>query len=49
MNALRTEFPVRMLCEVIGLASSSFYYQGQPAADADLRAAIEAIALEYPR
>jgi len=40
---------VQPLCELVGLASSSFYYQARPTNDLDLRSAIEAIALEYPR
>ena len=40
---------MRLLCEVVGLAPSSFYYHGQPADETGLREAMEAIALEWPR
>lgn len=49
MNELREELPVRLLCQVVGLAPSSFYYTAQPVDETDLRAAIETIALEWPR
>jgi putative transposase len=46
---LREGLSVQLLCELVGLASSSFYYQPMPTDDLELRSAIEAIALEYPR
>lgn len=49
MTDLRDSFPVQLLCDVVGLAPSSFYYQPEPRDDLALRSAIEAIAAEYPR
>jgi transposase InsO family protein len=49
VSGLREEVNVQLLCDLIGLASSSFYYQPVPASDLDLRSAIETIAVEYPR
>jgi transposase InsO family protein len=49
VSTLRAEFPVRLLCGIIGLAPSTFYYAGQPAAEVELRDAIEQIALAFPR
>jgi len=46
---LAREFPVRLLCRVVEVAPSSFYYQGQLIEEVELRAAIEQIALEFPR
>lgn len=47
---LRREYPVRVVCKVVGLARSSYYYQGQEVTDADeeLAKAIQAVALEWP-
>lgn len=49
MSRLSGEFPVRLLCRILDLAPSSFYYQGHAPEELDLRHAIEEIALEYPR
>ncbi|MEN9937816.1 MAG: hypothetical protein RLZZ387_4395 [Chloroflexota bacterium] len=49
MTDLRDSFPVQLLCDVVDLAPSSFYYQPEPRDDLALRSAIEAIAAEYPR
>ena len=51
MTALRQEFPVRLLCQVVGLAPSSYYYEpiGDAADDLLVRDQIEVIALEFPR
>ncbi len=49
MNAHAGEFSHTLLCRVLGLARSSLYYQPLPASDLDLRSALEAVALEYPR
>jgi putative transposase len=46
---LRDSFDVQLLCGVVGLAPSSFYYQPVARDDLALRSAIEAIAAEYPR
>jgi transposase InsO family protein len=46
---LRATFDVQLLCRVVGLAPSSFYYQPVPQDDLALRSAIETIAASYPR
>ncbi len=38
-----------MLCEVLDLAPSTYYYQSQVHDDLELREALEAVAVEYPR
>jgi len=38
-----------MLCEVVGLPASSYYYQARETDDVNLRAALEAVAVAYPR
>ena len=43
------EFGRQLLCDILGLARSTFYYQAQPADDSALREAMEEIALEFPR
>jgi transposase InsO family protein len=40
---------VRLLCSVCDLAPSTYYYAARRPDDTELRAAIEAIALEFPR
>jgi putative transposase len=40
---------VRLLCQVAGLAPSSYYYAARRRQDTALRAAIEQVALEFPR
>ena len=49
MSGLRAECDVQLLCDVIGLAPSSYYYQPMPRGDLALRSAIETIAAEFPR
>lgn len=49
VTMLRHEFSVNLLCAVLGLARSSFYYHPHPADDLTLRSAMEVIALEFPR
>jgi transposase InsO family protein len=49
VSELDKEFDVDLLCDVVGLAPSSYYYQPTPRADLELRSAIETIAAEYPR
>jgi transposase InsO family protein len=46
---LRGEFGVSLLCRVLEVPHSSFYYVAQPPDDLALRSAMEAIALEFPR
>lgn len=43
------ETSVRQLCELVGCASSSYYYRAKPVADVALRGQIEAICLDFPR
>lgn len=47
---LSGEYPVRTVCEVVGLSRSSYSYQGQTVTDEDeeLGKAIQAVALEWP-
>ncbi len=40
---------MRVLCQVLDVAPSSYYYQPHAAEDLALREALEAVALEYPR
>ena len=49
INELREKFPVRLLCRVLTVPPSSFYYQPRMGDDLELREQIEHIALEYPR
>lgn len=46
---LMEEYPVRLLCELLACAPSSFYYQPFGGNDTELRDLIEQIALEFPR
>jgi putative transposase len=48
-RTLAADSPVRLLCKVIDGPSSTYDYQAQEANDVDLRAALEAIAVEHPR
>ncbi len=43
------EFSLPVLCDVIGLARSSFYYKSQRADDSELRSSIEGACLRYTR
>jgi putative transposase len=45
---LAPAYPIALVCEVVGCARRSYYYRGQRANDPALKAAIEAIALEWP-
>jgi transposase InsO family protein len=38
-----------MLCEVVDLPASTYYYQSNKSDELDLRAALEAIAVQHPR
>lgn len=49
IGGLREEFPVRLLCRLLEVAPSSYYYQQQPVEELELRTRIEQIALEFPR
>lgn len=48
MKQLSVVYPQRLVCDVVGLSPSSYYYQSQPPDDASLRAHIETIAGEWP-
>lgn len=43
------EFSIPLLCDVIGLARSSFYYKSQRSDDSELRSDIEGVCLRYTR
>lgn len=45
---LAGEYPARLVCGVLGVAASSFYYQPSPADDRALKAAIAALAGQWP-
>ena len=49
MSMADHEFSVSVLCDVIGLARSSFYYKSQASDDSELRSDIESICLRYTR
>lgn len=48
--SLQAEYPIRVVSAVVGLARSSYYYQGQEVSDEDeeLAKAIQAVVLEWP-
>ena len=49
VNALRTEYSVRQICEVLGFTRSNLYYHvKQDPSEAMLRDEIETLALQYP-
>jgi transposase InsO family protein len=43
------EYPVRLLCDLLSCAPSSYYYRSQRQDDTKLRDLMEEIALEFPR
>jgi len=45
---LAEEYPVRLLCELLACAPSSYYYRPRKREDTELRDVIEQIALEFP-
>jgi putative transposase len=49
VKELAGEYPVRLLCQLVGLAPSSYYHESRLPADTQLRDQIEQIALLYPR
>jgi putative transposase len=49
VKQLAADYPVRLLCEVVQVPASSYYYQPRPADDLDLREALERVAVQYPR
>jgi putative transposase len=48
MSLLCERFPIKTLCEVLGLPRSSAYYQPRPAEDRPLRAALMELAGQWP-
>ena len=46
---LKDEYPVRLLCQILDVPPSSFYYRSRREKDLILREEIERIALEFPR
>jgi transposase InsO family protein len=48
IEMLSQNYPVALVCEVLGCARSTYYYQAEPPDDAELKAAIEAVAAEWP-
>ena len=49
MRRLAADYPVQMLCEVVDVPPSTYYYQSQKRDDLDLRAALETSAVTHPR
>ena len=49
VRSLSQEFPVELLCRVVALAPSTYYYQPCQPDELELRAQIEEIALAFPR
>ena len=50
VEALRTEYLVRQICETLGFTRSNLYYQPkQDTCEEVLRDEIEALALRYPK
>ncbi len=49
MSMASHKFSVPLLCDVIGLARSSFYYKSQASDDSELRRDIEGVCLRYTR
>lgn len=45
---LAQQYPVRLVCRTLGYAPSSYYYQGQPWDESELRAALQQLAGEWP-
>jgi putative transposase len=49
IGVVAQEYPVRLLCDLLACAPSSYYYQPQGRGDTQLRDTMEQIALEFPR
>lgn len=45
---LRTNYPIALICHVLGLARSTAYYQADPLDDQPLQRAITEVAAQYP-
>ena len=48
IEQLAAEYPVQIICEVLDLPRSSYYYQAHPRDDAALKAALQGVAEEWP-
>ena len=48
IKVVSADHPVALVCEVLGCSRSSYYYQEQASADAGLKEAIVAVAVEWP-
>jgi transposase InsO family protein len=46
---LKEEYPIRVLCDILDCAPSSYYYTSNRERDLQLREEIERIAMEFPR
>lgn len=42
------EYPIMVACDVVGCARSSYYYQPNQRDETEIKAAIEAVAAEWP-
>jgi putative transposase len=49
IGVVAQEYPVRLLCDLLACAPSSYYYQPQGQGDTQLQDVMEQIALEFPR
>jgi len=49
VRTLAAAYPVQMLCDVVDLSPSTYYYQSHSSDELNLRAALEMIAVEHPR
>ena len=45
---LSTAYPVQVICQIVGLPRSSYYYGAVEREEADLKAAIETVAVQFP-
>ena len=48
IEQLATEYPVQLICGVMGFPRSSYYYQPNPRDDEALKAALEDVSAEWP-
>jgi putative transposase len=45
---LRSEYPINLLCDLLAISRSSFYYQPTEADETELREAVNQIAAQSP-
>jgi transposase InsO family protein len=48
IEMLSQEYPITLVCEVLGCTRSSYYYRAEQPDETDLKAALEAVAAEWP-